>query len=83
MVGRGRCVYLNPVGDIDRNRVSLRGYTTCHPDKPAARSVQEVRLTEVTALGLTVCCTCAAMLESETIPVIRDMLVMLLLNMKF
>uniref|UniRef100_A0A4W2HFR7 ARF like GTPase 15 n=1 Tax=Bos indicus x Bos taurus TaxID=30522 RepID=A0A4W2HFR7_BOBOX len=54
-----------------------------HQDKPAARSVQEVCLTKVTTLGLTVCCTCAAMLESEKIPVIRDMLVILLLNMKF
>ncbi|KAB0347434.1 hypothetical protein FD754_012291, partial [Muntiacus muntjak] len=43
-----------------------------HQDKPAARSVQEV-----------FCCTCAAMLESEKIPVIRNMLVILFLNMKF
>lgn len=37
-----------------------------HQDKPAARSVQEVCLAfKVTTLGLSVCCTCAAMLESE------------------
>lgn len=53
-----------------------------HQDKPAARSVQEVCLTKVTTLDL-VCCTCAAMLESEKIPVIRNMLVILFLNMKF
>uniref|UniRef100_A0A4X1SN40 ADP-ribosylation factor-like protein 15 n=1 Tax=Sus scrofa TaxID=9823 RepID=A0A4X1SN40_PIG len=41
-----------------------------HQDKPAARSVQEVCLDKVTALYL-ISCTCAAMLESEKILIIR------------
>lgn len=52
-----------------------------HQDKPAARSVQEVCLVNVTTLCL-VCCTFAATLESENLPIIRDMLVMLFFHMK-
>lgn len=52
-----------------------------HQDKPAARSVQEVRVMNVTTLCL-VCCTFAAALESENLPVVRDVLVMLFSHMK-
>lgn len=41
-----------------------------HQDKPAARSVQEVCLINLTTLCL-VCCTFAAALESENLPIIR------------
>ncbi|XP_022453331.1 ADP-ribosylation factor-like protein 15 isoform X1 [Delphinapterus leucas] len=53
-----------------------------HQDKPAARSVQEVCLIKATALCLSCLLTFAAMLESEKIPVVGDMLVILFCNMR-